>query len=76
MNLSHSLKAYEEGMIDGIKEGHSNLLLKLLRKRFKYIPQKYIDLITDLEIELLTSIALNIFDIKTLEDLDIFLLVK
>lgn len=76
MNLSHSLKAYEEGMIDGIKEGHSNLLLKLLKKRFKYIPQKYIDLITDLEIELLTSIALNIFDIKTLEDLDTFLLIK
>lgn len=76
MNLSHSLKAYEEGMIDGIKEGHSNLLLKLLKKRFKYIPQKYIDLITDLEIELLTYIALNIFDIKTLEDLDTFLLIK
>ena len=76
MNLSHSLKAYEEGMIDGIKEGHSNLLLKLLKKRFKYIPQKYIDLITDLEIEITTSIALNIFDIKTLEDLDTFLLIK
>ena len=43
MNLSYSLKAYEEGMTDGIKEGHFSLLIKLLRKKFKHIPEKYID---------------------------------
>lgn len=76
MNLSYSLKAYEEGMTDGIKEGHFSLLIKLLRKKFKHIPKKYIDLLTDLENDTIVSIALRIFELETLEDLDVFLLVK
>lgn len=76
MNLSYSLKAYEEGMTDGIKEGHFSLLIKLLRKKFKHIPEKYIDLLTDLENDTIVSIALRIFELETLEDLDVFLLVK
>ena len=74
MNLSYSLKAYEEGMTDGIKEGHFSLLIKLLRKKFK--PEKYIDSLTDLENDTIISIALRIFELETLEDLDVFLLVK
>ena len=76
MNLSYSLRAYEEGMADGIKEGHFSLLIKLLKKKFKHIPEKYIDLLTDLENDTLISIALRIFEFETLEDLDVFLLVN
>ena len=76
MNLSYSLKAYEEGMTDGIKEGHFSLLIKLLRKKFKHISEKYIDSLTDLENDTIISIALRIFELETLEDLDVFLLVK
>lgn len=76
MSLSYSLKAYEEGIADGIKEGHFNLLIKLLRKKFKHIPERYIDLLTDLENDTIVSIALRIFEFESLDDLDIFLLVK
>lgn len=76
MNLSYSLKAYEEGIADEIKESHFNLLIKLLMKKFKHIPEKYINLLTDLENDTIISITLKIFKLETLEDLDIFLLVK
>lgn len=76
MNLSYSIKAYEEGMTDGIKEGHFSLLIELLRKKFKNIPIKYIDLLNGLEIDNLISISLKIFEIESLEDLDAYLIIK
>lgn len=64
---------YEEGMEDGIEKGQHLLLIKLLNKKLGEISEKYLYKLEDLENKHIVNIALNIFDIKTLDDLDKYL---
>lgn len=61
---------YEEGVEVGIERGQYLLLIKLLTIKLGNISDKYINKLEDLEINQIINIALNIFNIKTIEDLD------
>lgn len=64
---------YEEGIEAGIEKGQHLLLIKLLNKKLGKISDKYLYRLEDLENKYIVDIALNIFDIKTLDDLDKYL---
>lgn len=61
---------YEEGVEVGIERGQHLLLMQLLTKKFGRISEKYLYKLEDLESNQIINIALDIFNIKTIEDLD------
>lgn len=61
---------YEEGVEVGIERGQYLLLIRLLTIKLGSISDKYINKLEDLEINQIINIALNIFNIKTIEDLN------
>lgn len=65
-----NLDLYEEGIEVGIERGQYLLLIKLLTEKLGNISDKYINSLEDLEINQIVNIALNIFNIKTVNDLD------
>lgn len=65
-----NLDLYEEGVEVGIERGQYLLLIKLLTIKLGNISDKYINKIEDLEINQIINIALNVFNIKTIEDLN------
>ncbi|MDU2265093.1 DUF4351 domain-containing protein [Clostridium celatum] len=67
------LNLYEEGIEDGIEKGQHLLLIKLLNKKFGKISDKYLEKLEDLENKYIINIALDIFDIENIEDLDKYL---
>lgn len=71
-NFLNNLKLYEEGVTDGIEQGQQFLLLELLHKKLGHISEKYLDRIEYLDKVSIINIALSIFDINRIEDLDKF----
>ena len=67
------LNWYEEGIEDGIEKGQHLFLIKLLNKKFGKISDKYLEKLEDLENKYIINIALDIFDIENIEDLDKYL---
>lgn len=65
-----NLDLFEEGIEVGIERGQYLLLIKLLTEKLGNISDKYINNLEDLEINQIVNIALNIFSIKTITDLD------
>ncbi|MGF7396658.1 DUF4351 domain-containing protein [Thermoanaerobacterium thermosaccharolyticum] len=63
----------KKSMEKGIEKGMKNLVIRLLRKKFSDIPEKYIKLIEDADEKTLLQIADDIFEIKKTEDLDRYL---
>jgi hypothetical protein len=63
-------KSMEKGMEKGIEKGMENLVIRLLKKKFSDIPEKYIKLIEDADEKTLLQIADNIFEINKIEDLE------
>ncbi|WKV08517.2 DUF4351 domain-containing protein [Thermoanaerobacterium sp. CMT5567-10] len=63
-------KSMEEGMEKGIEKGMENLVIRLLKKKFSDIPEKYIKLIEDADEKTLLRIADNIFEINEIEDIE------
>ncbi|WP_434640801.1 DUF4351 domain-containing protein [Thermoanaerobacterium thermosaccharolyticum] len=63
----------KKSMEKGIEKGMKNLVIRLLRKKFSDIPEKYIKLIEDADEKTLLQIAYDIFEIKKTEDLDRYL---
>ncbi|UZW15178.1 DUF4351 domain-containing protein [Clostridium pasteurianum] len=67
-------KGKEEGIKEGIKEGiekgKSEIILKLLIKKFKKLPEGYIEKIKNLPNDTLEVIAIDIFDINSAEELE------
>ncbi|MEN8078893.1 DUF4351 domain-containing protein [Clostridioides difficile] len=61
---------YEEGVEVGIERGQHLLLMQLLTKKLGRISEKYLYKLEDLESNQIINIALDIFNIKTIEDLD------
>lgn len=69
-----NLTAYEEGFEIGIEKGQYNLLIKLLTKKLGCsLSDKYLNILEGLESKKILNIALNIFDIYTLDDLKKYL---
>ena len=69
--------AKEEGIKEGIKKGATEktiqIVIKLLIKKFKVVPEQYIKNIKLLSSERVEAIASDIFDIEKVEDLDKYL---
>ncbi|MFU0781516.1 MAG: DUF4351 domain-containing protein [Thermoanaerobacterium thermosaccharolyticum] len=63
-------KSMEKGMEKGIEKGMENLVIRLLKKKFSDIPEKYIKLIEDADEKTLLQIADNIFEINKIEDIE------
>ncbi|WP_223814674.1 DUF4351 domain-containing protein [Thermoanaerobacterium thermosaccharolyticum] len=63
----------KKSMEKGIEKGMKNLVIRLLRKKFSDIPEKYIKLIEDADEKTLLQISDDIFEIKKTEDLDRYL---
>ncbi|MEQ8197253.1 MAG: DUF4351 domain-containing protein [Clostridiaceae bacterium] len=55
---------------DGKAEGKAEVLVKLLIKKFKFVPQGYIDKIKTLPEAITENIATDIFDIEKVEELE------
>lgn len=70
-NISKGLeKLKAEGKEEGKAEGKVEILIKLLNKKFKSLPNGYEEKIEKLPLDILETIAIDIFDIEKLEDLD------
>lgn len=69
-----SMDLYNEGVEIGIEQGQHILLVKLLNKKLGNISNKYLYKLEVLENSKIITIALDIFNIKTFEDLDKYLI--
>jgi len=63
----------EEGLKEGKLEGKAEMLIKLLMKKFNFVPQDYIDKIESLPETTVEKIATDIFDIEKVEELEKYL---
>ncbi|WHE06068.1 DUF4351 domain-containing protein [Thermoanaerobacterium thermosaccharolyticum] len=63
-------KSMEKGIEKGFEKGMENLVIRLLKKKFNDIPEKYIKLIEDADKKTLLQIADNIFEINKIEDIE------
>ncbi|OAA83837.1 DUF4351 domain-containing protein [Clostridium ljungdahlii] len=59
----------EEGIEKGKTKGKSEIIIRLLVKKFKKVPEEYIDRIKFLSDETLECVATDIFDMESVEDL-------
>ena len=70
-NNSNIIKEMEErAELKGEKKGKAEMLIMLLMRKLSQVPIKYQDEINKLSEETIEKIALDIFDINTLSDLD------
>lgn len=60
---------FEEGKEEGIMKGKSELLVKLLTKKFKGLPKDIIEAIEKLPDATLEVIAMDIFTIESIDEL-------
>lgn len=60
----------QEGLQKGKIEGKSDILIKQLLKKFKKVPKEYIDKIRTLPIDTIDILALEIFDMDDIKDLE------
>lgn len=63
-----NLNLYEEGIEVGIEKGQYLLLIKLLRKKLGTISKNYINKLESLDNKKIITVALNIFNIESIED--------
>ena len=69
-----NINLYEEGIEVGIEKGQYLLLIKLLRKKLGTISKNYINKLESLDNKKIITVALNIFNIESIEDLDRYLI--
>jgi len=60
----------KRGIEKGIAEGKAELLIKLLIKKFKSLPEGYESKIMNLSIDNIDRISMDIFDINSVEKLE------
>ncbi|MGJ7045226.1 DUF4351 domain-containing protein [Thermoanaerobacterium thermosulfurigenes] len=60
----------KKSMEKGMEKGIENLVIRLLKKKFDDVPEKYLRLIEDADEKTLLQIADNIFEINKIEDLE------
>ena len=59
--------------MEGIVEGQAGLLIRQLKKKFPHLPAEMEEQVRAMPAEKLQQLAEAIFDIKTLEDVKVFL---
>lgn len=59
----------DEAIKEGEAEGKAEILIKILMKKFKFIPEEYKNKIKNLDEASIDVIATDIFEIEDLEDL-------
>ncbi len=64
---------YNEGKEEGLEKGKAELLIKLLMKKFKILPDEYKEKIRNLSGDVIEHIGTEIFDMESLEDLKKYL---
>ena len=69
-----NLNLYEEGIEVGIEKGQYLLLIKLKKKKLGTISKNYINKLESLDNKKIITVALNIFNIESIEDLDRYLI--
>ena len=62
-----------EGRKEGIVEGQANILVRQLKKKFNSMSAKMENQVRSLSAEKLQELAEAIFELETLEDVEIFL---
>ena len=63
-------KGRKEGIEKGIEKGKSETLIKLLIKKFGFLSEEYKNKISKLSSETIDIILMEIFDIKSINELD------
>jgi hypothetical protein len=61
---------FERGKLEGKAEGKAEVLIKQLIKKFKSVPQQYIDKIKVLPEVVVVEIATDIFELEKIQDLE------
>lgn len=64
---------YEEGVEIGIERGQYLLLIQLLKKKFGKISDLQLNKLEDLDNSKIINVALNIFTIENMDDLNKYL---
>lgn len=64
------LERDREKIEEGIEIGKSELLIKMLIKKFKNLPELYAEKIKELQEDKLEEIGMDIFDMNSVEDLN------
>ena len=64
---------YKEGVEIGIERGHYLLLIKLLKKKLGKISDLQLNKLEDLDTSKIINVALNIFTIENMDDLNKYL---
>lgn len=70
MALHDEVTRLEEAMEEGEFKGKAEMLINQLTRKFKDIPEKYIEKLNRSPKEIIEAIALDIFEIEKIEDLD------
>jgi len=65
-------RGIEKGIAEGIEKGKAELLIKLLIKKFKSLPEGYENKIMNLSIDNIDRISMDIFDINSVEELEAY----
>ena len=60
----------EDGIEKGIDKGKVELLIMQLLKKFKKVPNEYQEKIKEMPSQVLETIAIDIFDLEKIEDLE------
>ena len=63
-------KGRKEGIEKGIEKGKSETLIKLLIKKFGFLSEEYKSKISNLSKDTIDIILMEIFDIKSINELD------
>lgn len=66
-------EAKRKGKEEGLKEGKVEILMKLLLKKFKKVPQNYLDKIKKLPIETVELITIEILDMDDIKEIEKYL---
>jgi len=63
----------EEGIAEGKAEGQASILLRLLKKKFGYLPVEMENRVMSMPTEKLQELAEAIFDLETIDDVNSFI---
>lgn len=68
-----NLNLYEEGVEVGIERGQHLLLIQLLKQKLGRLSDVQLNKLEDLDNSKIINVALNIFNIETIDDLNKYL---
>jgi flagellar biosynthesis/type III secretory pathway protein FliH len=67
------MKGRMEGKAEGKAEGQASILLRLLKKKFGYMPVEMENRVMSMPVEKLQELAEAIFDLETIDDVNSFI---